>query len=114
MELEFIALESTSKEAEWLRNFLSGIPLGMQSTPSVSMHCDYQAAISITKNKTFNGKNRHIRLRHEVAKQLLKNEIISIDYVKSKVNLANHLTKPLGRKLIFERSSGMGVKPIKD
>ena len=83
MESEFIALESAGKEAEWLKNFLSGIPLGMQSTPSVSMHCDCEAAISIVKNKTFNGKNKHIRLRHEVVKQLLKDEIISIDYVKS-------------------------------
>ena len=29
MESEFIALESVGKEVEWLRNFLSGIPLGM-------------------------------------------------------------------------------------
>ena len=68
MDSEFIALESTSKEAEWLRNFLSGIPLGMQPTPSVSMHCDYQAAILISNNKAFNGKNKHIHLRHKVVK----------------------------------------------
>ena len=29
MELEFITFESAGKEAEWLKNFLSGIPLGM-------------------------------------------------------------------------------------
>ena len=29
MESKFIALESAGKEAEWLRNFLSGIPFGM-------------------------------------------------------------------------------------
>ena len=29
MESEFLAIESTGKEAEWLRNFLSRIPLGM-------------------------------------------------------------------------------------
>ena len=40
MESKFIALEFVSKEAEWLRNFLSGIPLGMQPTPSISMHYD--------------------------------------------------------------------------
>ena len=74
----------------------------MQLTPSVFMHCDCQLAISIAKNKTLNGKNRHIRLRHEVVKQLLKDEIISIDYVKSEVNLADPVTKPLGRKLILE------------
>ena len=78
------------------------------------MHCDCQAAISIAKNEAFNEKNRHIRLRHEVLKQLLKIEIISIYYVKSEVNLADPLTKPLGRKLILETSSGMGLKPIRD
>ena len=76
------------------------------------MHCDFQAKILITKNKAFNGKNRHLRLRHEVVKQLLKDEIISIDYVKSKVNLADPLTKPLGQKLILETSSGMRLKSI--
>ena len=111
MESEFIALELAGNEAEWLRNFLENILLGLKPTPSVSMHCDCQAAISIAKNKTFNGKNRHIRLRHEVVKQLLKDGIISIDYVKSEVNLADPLTKPLGRKLINETSRGMGLKP---
>ena len=101
MESEFIALESAGKEVEWLMNFLSEIPLGMQFTPLVSLHCDWKAAISIANNKTLNEKNRHIRLRHEVVKQLLKDEIISTDYVKSEVNLVDPLTKPLGRKLIL-------------
>ena len=71
----------------------------MQPTHSVSMDCECQAAISIAKNKTFNGKNRHIHLRHEIVKQLLIDGIISIDYVKSEVNLTNHL--PFGKKINF-------------
>ena len=112
MESEFIALEFASKEAQGLRNFLSRIPFEMQPTPLVAMHCVCQAAISIAKNLAFNEKNRHIRLSHEVVKMLLKDRIISIDYVKSKVNLADPLTKPLGRKLILETSSEMRLKPI--
>jgi len=37
-------------------------------------------------------------------KQLLKDGIISIDYMKSKMNLVNLLTKPFGRKMILETS----------
>ena len=73
-----------------------------------------QETISIAKNKAFNGKIRHIRLRHEVVKQLLKDGIISIDYVKFEVNLVDPLTKPIGRKLILETSSGIRLKPITD
>ncbi len=79
--------------------------------PFVSMHCDCQAAIAIAKNKIYNGKNRHIRLRHDVVKQLLNDGVISIDYVKSEVNLADPLTKPLGRKMIYETSRGMRLLP---
>ena len=60
------------------------------------------------------GKNRHIHLRHEVVKWLLKDEIVSIDYIKSEVNLVDPLTKPLRRKLILETSSRMRIKPIRD
>ena len=68
MESEFVALEMAGSEVEWLKNFLANIPLGMKPTPSVSMHCDCQSAITIAKNKTFNGKNRHIQLRHNLVK----------------------------------------------
>ena len=85
MESKFLALELVGNEAEWLRNFLVDIPLGVKPTPFLSMHCDCQTAIAMAKNKSFNGKNRHIQLRHDVIKQLLKDEIISIDYVKSKI-----------------------------
>ena len=112
MEFEFIALELADNEAEWLRNVLASKMLGIKPTPSVSMHRDCQATIAIVMNKTFNGKNRHICLRHEVVKHLLKDGIVSIDYVKSKMNMTDPLTKPLGRKLMNETFRGMGLEPI--
>ena len=98
IESEFITLKLVSNEVEWLRNFLANIPLDVKPTPSLSLHCDCQTAITITKNKIFNGKNHHIRLRHEITKQLFKDGIISIDNVKLEVNSVNPLTKPLGKK----------------
>ena len=62
MESEFVALKMAGSEAEWLKNFLANIPLGMKPTPFVSMHCDCQLKIAIAKNKTYNGKNKHIKL----------------------------------------------------
>jgi len=112
MESEFVALEMVGSEAEWLENFLANIPLGMKPTPSVSIHCDCQSAIVIAKNKNYNRKNRHIQLRHNLVKQLLKSRTISIDYVNSKRNLADPLTKPLGRNMILETSRGMILKSL--
>jgi len=86
----------------------------MKLTPSVSMHCDSQLVIIVAKNKTFNGKNKHIQLRHNVVKQLLKDGTILIDYVKSEGNLADPLTKPLGRNMILETSRGIVLNPLEN
>ena len=59
-------------------------------------------------------KNKHIQLRHNVVKQLLKDGTISIDYVKSEVDLGDHLIKPLGRNMILETLKGMGIKPLEN
>ncbi|KAK4381706.1 Retrovirus-related Pol polyprotein from transposon TNT 1-94 [Sesamum angolense] len=111
MESEFIALELAGQEAEWLRNLIGDIPL-WGSTAPVSLHCDSQAAIGIAKNYAYNGKRRHIRLRHSAVKELLKNGIISLDYVRSERNLADPLTKGLTRRVIQETSRAMGLKPL--
>jgi len=112
MESEFVTLKMASSEVEWLKNFLANIPLAMKPTPFVSMHCDCQLAIAIAKNKNYNGKSKHIQLRHNLVKLPLKSEIISIDYVRPEHNLADPLTKPLGRNMILDKSKGMSLKPL--
>ena len=47
---KFIALELIGTEAEWLRNFLTDIFLGVKPTLSLSVHCDCQVTIAIAKN----------------------------------------------------------------
>jgi len=47
----------TGNEAEWLKKFLANIPLEMKPMSYVSMHCDFQLVIAITKTNTYNAKN---------------------------------------------------------
>ena len=42
---------------------------------------------------TYNEKSRHIRHRHDTVRKLLSSGIIRIDYVKSKDNVSDPLTK---------------------
>ncbi|KAL0323219.1 UNVERIFIED_CONTAM: Retrovirus-related Pol polyprotein from transposon TNT 1-94 [Sesamum angustifolium] len=111
MESEFIALELAGQEVEWLKNLLGDVPLWGSTVP-VSLHCDSQTAIGIAMNYAYNGKRRHICIRHGTVKELLKNGIISFDYVISERNLADPLTKGLTRRIIFESSRAMGLKPL--
>lgn len=60
----------------------------------------------------YNGKSRHIRRRHNSIRQLLSNGVVSLDYVKSKDNIADPLTKGLTRELVEKSSRGMGLRPL--
>uniref|UniRef100_A0A2N9G9K8 Reverse transcriptase Ty1/copia-type domain-containing protein n=1 Tax=Fagus sylvatica TaxID=28930 RepID=A0A2N9G9K8_FAGSY len=71
MESEFIALALAGKEAEWLRNMLYDIELWPQPMLAISIYCDSQATMSKAYSKIYNGKSRHISLRHEDIKKEL-------------------------------------------
>ncbi|XP_075499434.1 uncharacterized protein LOC142537833 [Primulina tabacum] len=112
MQSEFIALDKCGEKAEWLRHFLEDVPGWEKPVPAICIHCDSQSAIGRAQNNMYNGKSRHIRRRHNTIRQLLSTGVISVDYVKSKDNIADPLTKGLNRELVAKKSRGMGLKPI--
>ncbi|RVW45273.1 Retrovirus-related Pol polyprotein from transposon TNT 1-94 [Vitis vinifera] len=95
MEAEFIALAATGKEAEWLRDLMMDIPFTANNVSTVSIHCDSQATLARAYSGVYNGKSRHISIRHEYVRQLIQNGIISISFVRSSGNLADPFTNLL-------------------
>jgi len=81
-------------EIEWLKNF-SYIPLLVKLTPYI-----YINALLLPIDNSYS-KNKHIWLRHNLIKQLLKSETISIDYVKLEHNLVGPLTKKPNEEIWF-------------
>ncbi|PHT84037.1 hypothetical protein T459_12480 [Capsicum annuum] len=111
MKSEFIALDKAGEEAEWLRNFLEDILYWPKPMAPVCIHCDSQATIGRVESMMYNGKSRHIRRRHHTVRELLSSGIIIVDYVKSKDNVSDPLTKGLSREGVEKTSEGMGLRP---
>jgi CMP-N-acetylneuraminic acid synthetase len=80
-----------------------------EPVPHIYVHCDSQKMIDMAQSY---GKSRHFRRRHNIIKQLLSNDIISIDYIKSKANKVDPLTKSLSGEYVNCSSRGMGLKPF--
>ena len=113
MESEFIALDLAGQEAEWLRSLLADIPMWGHPAPVISLYCDSQAASGVVNSGAYNGKKRHIHIRHEAVRQLIRNGVLSLEYVRSERNIADPLTKGLCRRLVLDMSRGMGLKPVR-
>lgn len=114
MESEFIALDKCGEEAEWLRHFMEDIPEWSKSVTAICIHCDNTSGIGRAQSTMYNGKSRHIRRRHKTIRQLISTGVITIDYVKSKDNIADPLTKGLSRDAVYKSSRGMGLKPLNE
>ncbi|GKA58582.1 hypothetical protein Tco_0757770 [Tanacetum coccineum] len=86
IESEFVALAAAGKEVE--------------------------CATTLAKaySQMFNGKSRHLGVKHSMIRELITNGVISIEFVRSQQNLADHLTKGLARDLVIKSAEGMGLK----
>ncbi|GJS17924.1 zinc finger, CCHC-type containing protein [Tanacetum coccineum] len=71
MAAEFVAFTSCYKEAEWLRDLLINILLWPKPMPPISVHYDSQSILSRAYNQMYNGKSRHIGVRHGPVNQLI-------------------------------------------
>ncbi|KAF3636980.1 hypothetical protein FXO37_25158 [Capsicum annuum] len=111
MEYKFITLDKAGEETEWLQNFLEDISYCPKPVAPVCIHCDSQAAIGRAGSMMYNGKFFHIRRRHNTVRELLSSGIITIDYVKSKDNVSDPLTKGLSRERVEITSKGICLRP---
>ncbi|KAL0352345.1 UNVERIFIED_CONTAM: hypothetical protein Scaly_1623200 [Sesamum calycinum] len=95
-EAELCALDTTGTEAEWLFGLLSQLPIVSQPLPPIAVHCDSQTTIAKVRSRKFNQKTkRHIQVRLKSIRALVSDRVIGIDFVGTKDNVADPLTKGL-------------------
>ena len=107
MSAEFIAFASASSEADWLKNLMLEIPLLSKPISPVTIHADCMKALGRAYNQGYNGKSRHIALKHNLVQGLITNGVITFDYVSTKFNVADSFTKAMSRISIEQASTAI-------
>lgn len=80
----------------------------------IATHCDSDAALARAYSQVYNGKSRHIGVRHSYVKGLMKDSVITVDYIRTTYNLADCFTKALARDTIKRMTIGLGLVPIEN
>ncbi|GJU83884.1 zinc finger, CCHC-type containing protein [Tanacetum coccineum] len=109
----WVFLLAAGKEAEWLKNLLLEISLWSKPIVHISIRCDCAATLAKAYSQMYNGKSRHLGVRHSMIRELITNEVISIEFVRLQQNLADHLTKGLARDLVIKSAERMGLNELK-
>jgi hypothetical protein len=106
-EAEYIAASAASTQALWLARLLGDL-LG-RDTGAVELRVDNQSALTLANNPVFHERSKHIRLRYHFIRDCLAERSIKARYISTKDQLADLLTKPLGKIKFLELCSRSGM-----
>eukprot|EP00253_Pinus_taeda_P015671 PITA_15671 len=106
-EAKYVAIASCCTQLLWMMQTLQDFQI--TCTPPISILCDNTSAIIISKNPVMHSKTKHIPIKyHFLCEQLLEQKV-KLEYVPSKEQVADILTKPLPRETFDYLRKKLGV-----
>nr|GEY48213.1 hypothetical protein [Tanacetum cinerariifolium] len=94
-EAEYIAASDASKEAVWVRKFISGLSVVLTIEEPISMYCDNTGAISIANESGITKGARHFHAKVHYLRKVIEFGDIKLEKVHIDDNLADPFTKSI-------------------
>jgi hypothetical protein len=109
-EAEYIASSNAACQGIWLSRLLGGL-LGIP-TPKVKLLVDNKSAIALSKNPVHHDRSKHIDTRYHFIRDCVDRGEVEIEHVGTADQLADILTKALGRIKFVELRQRLGVVDV--
>jgi hypothetical protein len=110
-EAEYIAGAAAACQGVWLRRLLEDMVGTDVSPPQLKM--DNQSAIALSKNPVLHDRSKHIDTRFHFLRVCVDEGAVRLAFVSTQGQLADVLTKALGRTKFQELRELIGVKKLK-
>ena len=94
-ETEYVVAATAAMQAVWLSRLIADIQ-GTEAK-SVKLLVDNKSAIALSKNPVHHDRSKHIDLRYHFIRDCVETSKIDIEYVGTEDQLADVLTKSLGK-----------------
>jgi hypothetical protein len=107
-EAEYIAQTHAAKEALYLRTFVAEIC--MKISNPVTINCDNQGAITLSKDNKFHARTKHIDIRYHFIREAVGDGKISVKYIPTDENPADIFTKPLAKAKFHRFAEMLGLR----
>ena len=109
-EAEYRAQTQASKEAIWLRQLLQNL-IPLEQTPYATIiYCDNQGAIALAKDPKYHPRTKYIGVEQHWIREKIQNEEVELQYIETKKQVADGLTKPLPKDAFVLFRSALGLE----
>jgi hypothetical protein len=106
-EAEYVAAASAACQGVWLRRLLASLT-GVEAE-QVTLKVDNESAIALIKNPVHHDRTKHIDIKYHYIRDCVENGSTVVEHVRTGDQLADILTKPLGRVKFLELRDRIGV-----
>jgi len=108
MEAEFVACFEATIQANWLRNFISGLGIVDSIAKLLRIYCDNPTTVFFSKNDKYSKGAKHMELKYFVVKEVQKHRV-SIEHISTDLMIVDPLTKGLPPKTFTGHVVNMGI-----
>ena len=105
-EAEYVAAGACCAQLLWMKNTLNDFGLVYECVP---MYYDNTSAINLTKNPIQHSRTKHIDIKHHFIRDLVSKGVIRVEFVCSKEQIADILTKALPLDQFVSLRTKLGV-----
>ncbi|XP_066361035.1 uncharacterized mitochondrial protein AtMg00810-like [Miscanthus floridulus] len=109
-ETEYIATTTIATQALWLSRMLAEL-LG-RKVDVVELKVDNKSALALAKNPIFHERSKHIRIKYHFIRDCLEDGSIKASHIATTDQLADILTKSLGKTKFQEMRERIGLQQI--
>lgn len=95
-----IVMSLASKDILWIKRFTRCIPFVDMHKGPITLHYDDQAAVHNARNKRMSSYSKHIGMRYNHVRSVVKKGKVSLEYLPTNQMLADPLTKPMSGEKI--------------
>ena len=110
-EAEYIAAATASCQGVWLARLL--VELKGEEAGTVTLKIDNQSTIQLSKNPVLHDHSKHIDVKFHYIQECVEEGRVEVEPVDTKLQLADILTKSLGRDQFLQLRTKIGLVEIK-
>ena len=105
-EAEYITAGSCCTQLLWMQKFLHDYGICQEH---LTIYYDNTSAINISKNSVQHSQTKHIEIRHHFIRELVKDDILTLEFIHTDDQKADLFTKPLDSKHFEFLCQNIGV-----